>query len=65
MTIRDGSGTVWTGYVNGFTSLSLGSFAAGAARSFSISLAFPTADADPLLQGSGFELVLAVGGVST
>jgi hypothetical protein len=66
MTITDvTAGTqIWTGVMNTFSSVSLGTFAVGASRNYRIAVTFPTGSATPALQGVATTLVLRFAGTS-
>ncbi len=56
--------TLYDGVPDGMGTLSLGSFAVGQSRSYRFTVSFPTAAADPALQGAGTTLTLEFEGVT-
>jgi len=67
LTFEDVTGTVqslWSGTIDGFTSVSLGSFAVGQTRTYRITLTFTQANASPSLQGASAALEVVFWGVT-
>jgi hypothetical protein len=56
--------TVWTGVMNTFSSVSLGTFTVGQSRNYSVAVTFPSGSATPTLQGAATTLVLRFSGTS-
>ncbi len=57
--------TLYQGSVSGFSAVSLGTFAAAAARSYRLTLAYPAGTDNAALQGATVALGLQIAGVSS
>jgi hypothetical protein len=62
--ITSGATTLYTGTAAAFASRSLGSIAPGATRTYRFTLTYPTASANPALQGASMTLRLQFTGVT-
>ena len=63
--VTNSSTSLYNGVAASFTSASLGTIAPGVVKTYQFNLIFPTASANPVLQGDSMTLTLQFTGVST